>query len=124
MGSRRKIRLTAPFDWHGRKIEEIELREPTGWEAATLGEPRILVQNAALGGYFVEREDVVARYLDKCVEHESGADVVRMLGLTDVLRIKAALFDFFSQAEAKIAEERLASFALAQNGSRSAKSEA
>ena len=121
MGSRR-IKLEEPFDWHGKDIKEIELVEPTGWQVATFGEPRILVHNASVGGYFVERDDVIAKYLEKCVKHDSGGDIVKLIGMTDVLRIKAALFDFFSVAEAKIAAERLASFASARIESPSEKS--
>jgi hypothetical protein len=85
----------------------------TGWAVATLGEPRVLVHNAAIGGYFVELPDVISKYLERCVEHEMGADVVKLLGMTDALKVKAALFDFFAEAEAKIASEKLLSFVSA-----------
>jgi hypothetical protein len=122
MSERVKIRLSNPFEWHGRPVEEIEIREPTGWEAATIGEPRILVHNAAIGGYFVEMPEVISKYLAKIVSHETGADVFKLLGLEDMLKVKAALFDFFAQAEAKIAAAKLASFVSAPNAPPSQKS--
>lgn len=122
MAKRTKIPLSEPFDWHGRRIAEVELKEPTGWQVATIGEPRILVHNSATGGYFVEQPDVIAKYLERCVEHETGADIVKLVSLRDVLKIKAALFDFFTEAEAEIARERLASFASALSAPPSSKS--
>jgi hypothetical protein len=118
----KRIKLNQPFEWHGRKIDEVELKEPTGWQVATLGEPRILVYSATSGGYYVEQPEVISKYLERCVAHESGNDIVKFISMTDVLRIKAALFDFFTEAEAQIAKEKLASFASAPIASPLAKS--
>ena len=101
MSSRKTIALAEPFEFHGQTVKSVVLVEPTGWQAATIGEPRVLVHNAATGGYFVEMPDIIARYLERCIEHDLGAEVVRLLSLTDVLQIKSALFDFFIEAEAK-----------------------
>jgi hypothetical protein len=119
----KRIKLTKPFELHGRSVEEITLREPTGWEAATLGEPRLIVANQNLGGYYVERDDVIAKYLEKCVDCPLGPNgILKVLSLTDLIKVKQALFSFFEEAEARIAVERLANFASAQNESQSAKS--
>lgn len=123
MTERVKIKLDQPFEWHGRQVEEVEVREPTGWEAATIGEPRVLVHNASMGGYFVEMPDIIAKYLSKIVSHETGADIIKLVGLVDMMAIKGALFDFFAAAEAKIVAAKLANFVSAQNGPRSPKSD-
>lgn len=122
MAKQTRIQLHEPFEMFGRRVEEVTLREPTGWEAATLGEPRTLVHSAA-GAYFVEQSEILARYLEKCVEHQSGADIFKLVGLVDALRIKQALFDFFTDAEAKIAQEKLKSFASERNAPQSVKSD-
>lgn len=105
---RKVIKLSEPFEMHGRKVSEIALKEPSGWDAATIGEPRVFVYNtnSSLGGYFVEMPEVIGKYLERCVDHEMGADVLRLLSLTDALETKAALFDFFIEAEQTIARKR------------------
>ena len=105
---RKIIKLSEPFEMHGRKVTEIALNEPKGWDAANLGEPRVFVynSNATLGGYFVEMPEVIGKYLERCVDHELGADVLRMLSLADALELKQALFGFFIEAEETIARKR------------------
>lgn len=122
MAEKKRIPLSSPIDWFGTEIKELSLKEPSGWTVATLGEPRVLVHAGAGGGYMVEREDVIAKYIEKCLDHDSGADILRQLSLIDTLKLKAALFDFFTEAEAQIASEKLANFASALNDSPSPKS--
>lgn len=121
MAETKRIKLSEPVELFGRKLSEVILKEPTGWMAATLGEPRVMVFSGATGGYYVEREDVVAKYLEKCIDAEGGADLLKLVSLIDLLKIKGALFDFFTEAEAAIASEKLQSFASALNASHLAK---
>ena len=59
------------------------------------------------GGYFVEQPGEIGRYLEACIDHELGGDVVRMLSLSDAMEVKQALFGFFEGAEALRLERKL-----------------
>lgn len=102
------VKLLAPFEHHGVTIDSVELREPSGALYAQLGDPRILVRNAD-GGYYVEKDDVIRRYLDRSIVHQDGSVLLGLMSMPDVMQIKEQLFLFFVAAEAKIIALRAAS---------------
>lgn len=95
------IPLIRPPMWANLPVAEIVLREPTGGEYVTHGEPRIIVQDGRGGGYWVEQPAVIKAYMEACIQHVGGADLVRLLALPDAMRVKHELFVFFREAEAE-----------------------
>lgn len=101
--SKKKIVLEQPVEMHGRRIAEITLREPTGANYLDFGDPHFLANSQ--GGLFqVERDDVIARYLDACVDHEAGAHLLRLLSLQDARAVKVALLSFFTRSAPETSE--------------------
>lgn len=103
------IKLDKPVEAYGRKREQIELKEPSGGLYARLGEPRLGVYNDKSGhGYFVEQMDVINQYFDKLVDVEGDAAVASAvlgaISITDMKRLKGALFSFFDTAAERAAE--------------------
>lgn len=103
------IKLETPVEAFGRKYDEIGLKEPTGNLYARLGEPRVTVYNEkSTSIYFIEQGDIIRQYLDRLVDigvpdaAAQGA-VISGLSLTDMRRLKDALFSFFDQAAQKAA---------------------
>ena len=102
-----KITLAAPFQLFGKTVSEVELTEPTGGLYSLLGEPRILVHSASGGGYYIDQPDVIRNYLEKCVKHETGADIVKMLSLEDAREVRQVLLNFFEAADARRVARKL-----------------
>jgi hypothetical protein len=96
------IDLIDPIVWPDKPLNQLILKEPTGGLYSDLGEPRILVRNIDGAGYYVEQVELIRKYLDACLDIDGGASVLRMLSLADAMRIKAALFDFFTDADVAI----------------------
>lgn len=125
-----KIKLSKPFTLYNKRVDEIEIKEPTGGAYAQLGEPRVLVHTNSGGGYLVEQPAVINAYLEKCLVNDLGGDVLNLMSLQDVMEIKDALLGFFTEAAAGLALKRSmqSSSALARRaepnavGSNSAKS--
>lgn len=99
--SKKIVKLAKPLDLHGKKLTEVELKEPSGGLYLRLGEPRLTVFNASGSGYFVEQADAIKAYLESCVVHELGADLLNLLSLEDAQEVKEALFAFFGEAVAR-----------------------
>jgi len=92
------ITLEKPVVWFDKRISEVKLREPTGGEYISLGEPGVLVANPDGARYYVEQSSVIGAYLDKCLNVENGSAILSMLSLKDAKRIKDALLGFFIAA--------------------------
>ena len=105
----RQIDLHKPFEHHGATIATLTLKEPSGGLYADLGEPRILVRTGQGGGYYVEQPQTIKAYLDKLIDHQDGAELLKLMGLADVMQTKEQLFGFFADAEAVIISKRLTS---------------
>jgi hypothetical protein len=99
------IKISRPVEMHGKIINELVLKEPTGGNYLDLGEPHVIARSPDGSVYAVENEAVIKAYLDRCVEHEHGSVVLRLLGLADSKRVKAALLDFFTEANQAISAE-------------------
>lgn len=93
-----EIKLIRPIEHHGQTINSITLKEPTGGLYAKLGNPRLIVYNKDGSGYHVERDDAIEKYLDASIDHQDGSILLRLMSLADVMRVKAALLDFFTDA--------------------------
>jgi hypothetical protein len=101
------VELANPIELFGKKVSTVKIKEPTGYQYSTIGEPRIMVHTGTGGGYFVEQPAEINRYLEGCIDHEQGADFLRLLSLVDAMTVKRALLGFFEGAEATILERKL-----------------
>lgn len=100
---KKTIKLATLVELFGKKITEIQLREPNGGEYVRLGDPRVLVRSQTGSGYFVEQNDVIEKYLDVCIENEGGAAIMSLLTLEDAMAVKMEILDFFLAAAARTA---------------------
>jgi hypothetical protein len=110
-----KVELTKPIELHGKRLTEIELREPTGGLYVKHGEPRTLVFNSSGSGYWVAQQEVIKAYLEALIVHDLGGDLVNLMSLEDVMATQEALYSFFSDAAERVAARKstLSSSALA-----------
>jgi len=89
------VKLTTPVEIFGKKVTEIQIKEPTGAQYLTFGDPVFLVNSS--GGLFqTEDREAVKKYLHACVEHESGEHLLHLLSLADARAVKEALLSFFA----------------------------
>lgn len=95
------IKLIDPLEWHQDMLTSVDLREPTGRQYVELGEPRVLVRLADGGGYWIEQPSAITAYLERCIVHEGGVDLLNRMSLADAMNIKGELLGFFITAAAK-----------------------
>lgn len=100
--SAKTIVLSKPIEMHGDIIKEIKLKEPTGSQYLSYGEPRILARNSDATVYWVEDRVSIRSYLDVCIDHEMGSHLIPLLTLADVRRAKDAILSFFTEADQEI----------------------
>jgi hypothetical protein len=101
------VELANPIELFGKKITALKIKEPTGRLYIAIGEPRIPVQTGNGGGYYVEQPLEIGKYLEACIDHEMGADLVPLLSLEDIMEVKKTIFDFFDGAAQRRLERRL-----------------
>jgi hypothetical protein len=100
------IKLQAPVEWFGEVISEVELREPTGGEFLVHGDPRTWARTAEGAIFYVDRDETITSYLDKCLKVEHGSQFLARITLIDAKLIKDSLIDFFSVADTVIAARK------------------
>jgi len=100
----KRIALAEPVEWFERKLTALTFAEPRG-RHLMFGEPRTWITNADGAVYAVENTEVIRRYIDDLLKDETGAAIsggaialFGLLSLPDALRVKDALFDFFTEA--------------------------
>ena len=108
MPKTKDVDLLDPFEHHNSTIGRIRLKEPSGGQFAMLGEPRIWIRNA-VGGYWVEQPEVIRQYLDKLIDHQDGAELLKLMSLADSMQVKDQLLGFFADAEARLIARKLES---------------
>ena len=96
------IHLEKPFVLFDKQVTELEIKEPTGRQYADIGEPFVYIRNADGAVYSVEQTDVIKSFLDVCIAHDSGAHILGLLSLIDFKKVKRALLDFFTDADAEL----------------------
>lgn len=101
------IELTAPVEWFEKSIARVYLREPKARHLFKYGEPRFPVMQNDGASYFVERDDVVSRYIEDLLSLDGDAPVdggasafMGQLSLQDGIALRDALFVFFTDARA------------------------
>jgi hypothetical protein len=100
------IKLTKPIELHGKRLNEVELREPNGAMYIKHGEPRVLVFNASGSGYWVEQPDAIKAYLEALVIHDLGGDLLNVMNLEDAMGLKESMFAFFTDAAERLAARK------------------
>lgn len=95
-----KIKLTEPIEVFGKRVSEVELKEPNGGLYVRLGDPRTPVFGASGSMYYIENAEVIARYLDALLlGHEHGGEaLLAQLSLNDAVAVKMRLLNFFDLA--------------------------
>lgn len=105
MPETKTVTLIRPIEHHNATITQVQLREPSGGLYARLGDPRVLVRTKE-GGYYVDQPEVIRAYLDKIIDHQDGAVLLGLMGMSDVMMIREELFGFFLAAEGTIIARR------------------
>lgn len=90
--------LINPFDLAAGTVSKLVLREPTGRDVMTFGEPYIQTQSSDGAIVAIENAEAIEGYMTQCVVDPAGINVIDRVGLTDFLRLKDAVFGFFSDA--------------------------
>lgn len=98
---KRVIPLSKPVIGHAGVVSEAVLHEPTGIDLLQLGELELVGRGSSGEVFSIERTDVIEDYLTRCLAREKGQDPSLILGqaaLSDVMKLRGALFDFFEAA--------------------------
>jgi hypothetical protein len=98
------ITLQKPIEWHGKPLAQLELKEPNGRDFFDLGDPFIVVRNGNGSWYPLDQDQVVEKYLDKCLKVDGGAAVLALLSLNDARALKKAVLDFFTEGPVATSE--------------------
>ncbi len=106
------IDLVEPVAWFEKRLTRLVLKAPTGFHYMKFGEPRFLVRMSDGGAYWVEKDDVISQYvaalltLDGSAQIDGGDAILRAISLPDVMQIRGALFDFFTDAQGAISTKK------------------
>lgn len=94
-----EIQLSSPTKVGDKEITMVVMREPTTGEFFELGEPILLTQTEGGTSVIVHNNDVIRKYIQRCMfEPSSRLDFIDSLPLTDAVRLKGAVLDFFTDA--------------------------
>lgn len=94
-----EITLSEPAKVGNKEVSVVVLREPTAGEFFDLGEPMLLTQTDGGTSVIVHNNDVIMKYIRRCMVEPSGhLDFIDSLPLTDAVRLKGAVLDFFTDA--------------------------
>jgi hypothetical protein len=94
-----KVKLSTPIEVFGKRVSEVEMKEPTAGQYVRFGDPRTPVFGASGSVYFIENAEVISKYLDTLLVHETGGEVLLlMLSLDDGVVLKRRLLSFFDRA--------------------------
>lgn len=93
------VELVEPLLGHGEPIRRLVLKEPTGRDYISLGEPMVVARNPDGTAYAVENTAVIEQYVERCItEPKDPLLVIPQLGLSDAMRLKEAVLGFFRDA--------------------------
>lgn len=92
------IPLAAPIVGHNGPIAQVVVKEPTGRDYFTLGEPSVWARNADGTSYVVENTEVLEKYIERCIAEPTDPLLLSQLGLADAMKIREAVLDFFGAA--------------------------
>ena len=102
-----KVTLSKPIELAGKRLTEVELKEPNGGLYVRIGDPRTLVFNASGSGYYVPQQEAIKAYFEELIVHDLGGDLLNFLSLEDTKALQEILLLFFSDADARVAARKL-----------------
>lgn len=92
------VPLVKPIVTHEGNVTEIILREPKGRDFLELGEPWVWTKGPGGESVSTPVPDVIAAYVERCVDASVPSLILGQLGLSDGMRVRQALLDFFPAA--------------------------
>lgn len=92
------VNLVDPITTPRGEVTSAILREPTAREYFALGEPFAFASAAQGTTLPMEREDVIADYLGRCLQSPLTLDLVEGSSIANAYRLKEAVLGFFAQA--------------------------
>ena len=109
MASAVPIELFERIVWFDAEVRHLTLKPPTGHHAARFGEPRFLIRMTEGSTYWVEKDEVIAQYLNELLSIngtdpvDGGANaMLRQMSLADFVQVREALLNFFTAAREMI----------------------
>ena len=91
------VPLVKPIVTHEGNVTEIILREPKGRDFLELGEPWVWTKGPGGESVSTPVPDIINAYVERCVEKPDPVFLAQ-LGLSDGMRVRQALLDFFPAA--------------------------
>lgn len=96
--SKKTIKLDDPLKGHGGEITHVIVREPRASDLFELGEPWAHARNKDGGIISAEHTEVVRAYIERLVEEPKDQIILGQMSLSDGIRVKEAVLDFFGAA--------------------------
>jgi hypothetical protein len=95
----KNVDLTAPIKGHGnRMFSMVRIREPTARDFLELGSPQAPIYGPNGTFTMADNDQTIAAYLQRCIREPVADIVLSQVSLADVMRIREALLDFFTDA--------------------------
>jgi hypothetical protein len=94
----KSVPLQKPFPGAEGIVSTVIVREPSGSEYLQLGEPKTWVR-AAGGMALVENDDVIRKYVERCIVKPDPLLALNQLSLKDMRAVRDAVLGFFSEEE-------------------------
>ena len=98
MSNTTDVPLKKPFTGHNGMVTKIVLREPTGDEYFSLGDPQSWVK-AGGGMALVDDQKIIRDYVLRCMVEPDPILAFGQMGVLDARAVKEAMLGFFTDAE-------------------------
>ena len=92
------IDLIEPFSGPSGMVPRVVVREPKTAEFIEMGEPFVVARNPDGTVYAVENDKTIKAYIEVCIVEPDPLLALAQMSLSDAIRVKAALLDFFRAA--------------------------
>lgn len=96
------ITLTEPIEGPAGRIDQIVLRAPKFPDVMQLGEPVAFARSEGNMIFQAEKDEVVEGYIKRLLVEPKDPQLLMQLGLTDTIKLKEAIFEFFRAARPAI----------------------
>lgn len=94
-----QIQLTRSYDVFDRKVNSIDVKEPTGSMLLIHGEPVEWVFTRERNPVRIENKEAIRAYLEACCE--PGVELLSQLNVADFRSVKEVLLGFFDWPKPK-----------------------
>lgn len=107
-----EIRLEEPLVGHGGAISVVKVREPRAGDVLDIGEPIVFARAEQGALISVENDDKIRRYIERLTLDDTGKpidpNILAQGSAADIIRIREAVLDFFTEARARALNPRSA----------------